>query len=503
MGLEEKMIMLNHFNIMSIRNKKPVTSWKHLIDRKQTPNERTRILRSNGNGEGKIGVVCGPVSGIFVLDDDGSNVLETYSLPRTVTVDTPRGGKHYYFRWVSALDDKITTLTGVLEKVDTRGYGGYVAWYGWRNPPNLFPLVNPPQWLIDKLPNKESDRKSTKEIESTSGSINKSWVANKLSGLKQGVYNWNTTFTSVAGSLRSRGYEPDDIFELLRGRATELGFPLSDLQTVCASVGRYKPGTTVQSTDEEVVLTTKVLSEKLTTEWFVDPQLISKQSITFLAGLPETCKTWMLMDLSLALATGTKWLGLYPCKKARVIYLDQERSRAVTIERFNALIKGRGLKPEQLDETLLIKPQSRFKFNLGQSFASFDRLLTVFKPGVVLIDSFKKIHSNNEISSQDMQALFTKVEELKDKYGCAFVFIHHETKSVIERRSKDFSVKSTDAGGAIDLQQTAEHFFNTVETASGNTLYHTKNNLGAKGPSHVVKVVDLLSDRSSIAVKAY
>gem|GEM_PF-4214336 len=489
------MIMLDRFNVMPVKSKKPLVSWQNLIDHEQTLAERNRVLE----GGTDIGVICGPVSRLFVLDDDGSKELKNHHIPRTATVNTPRGGRHYYFKWVPELDDKVTTGTDVFGEAkkagqkgaDSRGHGGYVVWYGWENPPNLIPFARPPQWLINYLPNKKNTRKIA----------DRPTTAQIVSSIKEG--NRNDSFTKVAGSLRARGYSVEVMFEILKPKAREVHFPEEELYAVCRSIGRYKPNTVDRPSDEAVISTTQVLSEKLHTEWFVDPQLISKQSVTFLAGLPEAGKTWMLMDLALALATGARWLGLYPCKRLRTIYLDQERSRASTVERFNALIKGRNLTPDQLDDTLLIKPQSRFKLNAARSFESFDRLLTAFRPDVVLIDSFKKIHSNNELSSQDMQALFTRVEELKDKYECAFVFIHHETKSVISRRSEKFSVKSTDAAGTIDLQQTAEHFFNVVEASSGSMLYHTKNNLGLKGPPHVVKIVDLLPDRSKIAVEAY
>lgn len=498
MGLEkEKMIMLDRFNVMAVRNKKPITSWATLVNAQQSFVERQNVLTS-GN-KNTIGVVCGPVSKLFVLDDDGSKELKNYHIPRTATVNTPRGGKHYYFKWVPELDSKVTTGTDIFGEVkengqkgaDSRGHGGYVVWYGWENPPNLIPFARPPKWLIDQLPNK----KNTREI------VNRPTTVQVISSMKEG--NRNDSFAKIAGGLRARGYSVEAIFEILKPKAREVGLSKEELYSVCKSMGRYKPNVVDRPTDEEVILTTQVLSEKLHTQWFVEPQMISKQSITFLVGLPEAGKSWILMDLALALATGTKWLGLYSCKRLRTIYLDQERSRSSTVERFNALIGGRNLTPEQLDDTLLLKPQSRFKFNIGHSFESFDRLLTAFRPDVILVDSFKRIHSNNELSSQDMQALFTRVEELKDKYECAFVFIHHETKSVIAKRSDKFSVQSTDAAGTIDVQQTAEHFFNVVETSSDRMLYHTKNNLGLKGPPHIVKIIDLLPNHSKTVVKAY
>jgi Bifunctional DNA primase/polymerase, N-terminal len=82
-----------------------------------------------------IGVRTGPQSGIFVVDldcdsDSGLDGIAAFrelqnggTLPETITVQTPRGGEHLWFRWV----DGITNSTSKLAPgVDVRGAGGYV-----------------------------------------------------------------------------------------------------------------------------------------------------------------------------------------------------------------------------------------------------------------------------------------------------------------------------------------------------------------------------------------
>lgn len=470
------------FNVIPVSNKVPQIAWKEYTERQQTIEERNKFISSKQ----QLGIVTGKVSGIIVLDDDGGLNLETHPIPKTWTARTPRGGTHYYFKWQACLDDKISTKTELFQKVDVRGNGGYVVHYGFRSPTTTTPLANPPQWLIDLLPNKEQTQKS---------------AILKLEEAKEG--NRNDTLFKAASSLRGRGLPYEEIYRLLKPQADELNYPDSELQVLCASACKYKPRISNIDTDDSICQLSTVLSETLKTEWIVNPTLISRQSITFIVGLPEARKTWILMDLALSISTGTKWLGQFECKKNKVIYLDQERSRASTIERFNQLLTGRELQSKDLDDTLLLKPQSRVKLNLEQSFESFSRVCDKFKPDIVLIDSFKKIHSSNELSSQDMQSLFTKIEELKDRFSCSFVFIHHEPKGVIQKRKENFEVRATDASGTVDLQQTAEHFFNVVDDQTGSMLYHTKNNLGNKISPVLVKVEDQNESKTSIKITAY
>lgn len=447
--------------------------------------------------EADIGMVVGKRYDTCVLDIDGQEGFEElnriclrFSLS-TRSVQTKRGYQ-YHLKYPKNFEGK-TTLAGLLPSVDFRGEGGYV-----KLPPSKFsdgsgrytwesgldtPLAECPQWLLDLLAEKNKPRVSDREA-------GESWLKEKLDSIAPG--NRNQSYTSIAGSLRSRGYSSQDIYSILSASALINDFDLNELQTICESVGGYTPRVQVES-DDEVVAPSKVLSQKSKVKWLIEPKLVSVNSLSFIVGLPKACKSWILMDLALALATGTEWMGRFPCKESKVIYLDQERGKDSTIERFNQLIGGRGIDAESLDKNLFIKPQSRTKIDLPNSYNAFDRMLEKFRPDIVLVDSFKKFHSKNELATQDMQIVFTKLDELRDKYGCSFVFIHHETKGVISKRKEEFTVTAFDAAGTVDLQQSADHFFNVLAYTEKDTsmMYHTANNHGALLEPFKVHVVDV------------
>lgn len=110
--------------------------------------------RKNAN----IGLVTGPISGIFVLDVDGTegeSSLSNYpKLPHTLTSTTGRGF-HYFFRYP---DKKVFTRAGKFAAgLDVRGEGGYIV-----APPSVHstgtiyqflddtaPIADAPDWLLD------------------------------------------------------------------------------------------------------------------------------------------------------------------------------------------------------------------------------------------------------------------------------------------------------------------------------------------------------------------
>jgi replicative DNA helicase len=102
-----------------------------------------------------VGIACGAVSGIFVIDVDvndgkvGDKTLRDLEaihgeLPETYTVRTPTGGWHYYFRYDSARPISNGKL-GL--HVDTRGDGGQVV-----APPTLHPDTGTPYQVYLDVP---------------------------------------------------------------------------------------------------------------------------------------------------------------------------------------------------------------------------------------------------------------------------------------------------------------------------------------------------------------
>ena len=105
-------------------------------------------------------------------------------------------------------------------------------------------MASAPQWLVDLLSDK--GRSFRQGIGNATSTKPDNWFAEALSGLKEG--NRNETFTKLAGSLRARGYSVSDIFGLLKGAALEVAFPLTELETIANSVGRYTPSTITKQT---------------------------------------------------------------------------------------------------------------------------------------------------------------------------------------------------------------------------------------------------------------
>lgn len=499
---------------VSNETKIPLVKWDRLQDELPTFAEITEWFTPNNRS---VGVALGKISNLFLLDFDFTKHSESkawyeankHRLPRTWAERTKSGGLHLYFKWTTALDGKQTNTTSFLSKgVDTKGYGGYAKitpseGYSWIAPPHTTPLANPPDWLVELLSAKGN---SFRRPLSTGNIGRPNWFADALAGLKEG--NRNETFTKVAGSLRARGYEVRDIFELLRGKAVEVGFPLGELEIIANSVGRYAPNPanndpTVHGTADDVE---SFLSNIEIVEWIV-PGIISKKSIGFVAGLPETMKTWLLIDLAVEAArrdTGGCWLGRFPVKnRAKVLFIDQERFKGETQRRFRAVLAAKNLQPEELRGQLFIRCGTTTRINLENSFTAFRKELSDIQPDLVLIDSFATFHTVEENNRGEIQEVLERLKQLRNEFGCTFIFVDHENKGAFHAKEQDEQPSAFRMAGSIAKPAAAE-FVLTVRRHDPETsmVYHTKSTLANTVAPFIVKVADV-GDKSKIAVRAF
>ena len=113
------------------------------------------------SGNYNVGIVCGAISDLLVVDVDsaeGQEFIDALDLPDTPTVKTAKG-RHYYFKNPDALVSNKVRLLGV--PVDIRANGGYVVGpqslhesghiYAWEVSPEQVSFAELPDNLLSLL----------------------------------------------------------------------------------------------------------------------------------------------------------------------------------------------------------------------------------------------------------------------------------------------------------------------------------------------------------------
>jgi len=188
------------------------------------------------NPDSNIGIACGSVSGITVIDVDGpqgvASSKQVKGVPSTRMIKTPHGF-HLYF----AYNPGFHTGANFLPGLDVRNDGGYV--------------VGPPSVVDDKAYTVLRDEvlaelllvpevfQQTHRNGNTPNADQPTWVSQALAGVSQG--SRDETATRLAGYFHSKDLPEDIIVELMRPFAERCQPPYAerDLLKTIRSVGRY------------------------------------------------------------------------------------------------------------------------------------------------------------------------------------------------------------------------------------------------------------------------
>lgn len=184
-----------------------------------------------------VGIVTGPVSGILVLDVDGSEgeaELNKRGHPITPMARTGSGGLHLYFRHPEA---ELRTGIRVAPGLDVKARGGYVVAppslgpngqpYEWIIGPEEVDLADPPEWLSQLL---MEPRRNGTSAPPVSDRIPKGQRDREL--------------TSLAGSMRRRGMDEEEIrasLEAVNARRCDPPLEVVQVEKIARSVSRYEP----------------------------------------------------------------------------------------------------------------------------------------------------------------------------------------------------------------------------------------------------------------------
>lgn len=144
---------------------------------------------------------------------------------------------------------------------------------------------------------------------------------------------------------------------------------------------------------------------------------------------PKVGKSWAMLDMVFAVATGGKWLDRYLCEQGRALLVDNELHAETLSGRIRRLLVARQMDADQLGDWLHVDSLRGRLVDLYAMRKYFDRI----EPGkyrLVVLDAFYRFlpKGTDENSNADVAALYNALDRYADRLGCAFALVHHSTK---------------------------------------------------------------------------
>lgn len=151
---------------------------------------------------------------------------------------------------------------------------------------------------------------------------------------------------------------------------------------------------------------------------------LRKGEVGLLVGGTKTAKTWTVMHLHCAMATGGRWMG-YKCSGGKTLLIDGELSTEAIFRRL-AKVKALYGEPELDSDILPLRPEP----------TDIDGLLSLLEEvepntySLLTIDPLFRLMPGNadENSQAYVTSLFTKLTAAAIRMNAAILCIHHTTK---------------------------------------------------------------------------
>jgi hypothetical protein len=213
---------------------------------------------------------------------------------------------------------------------------------------------------------------------------------------------------------------------LLAENAARCKPPLEDreVEAIAKSVSRYESS---PSAVPEIIAKSspEFLALDIPKPRYLVEGIWPEHGIGFVAGPPKSFKSFLVLDMAFALATGRPFLGYFPVPAPRtVLLIDHESSRGALTERVRKA-------EERYGEAKTLYIISNRSFSLEDP-VDIDRLrleISAVRPDQTILDPLASFVRGDENSAQQMGMVVRTLRGLRDEFGTGFAIVHHVQKS--------------------------------------------------------------------------
>ena len=209
--------------------------------------------------------------------------------------------------------------------------------------------------------------------------------------------------------------------------------------------------------------------------------VLRKGHKALISGSSKSGKSFLLMELCVAFATGTEWLGI-KCKKGKVLYVNLEIDENSCLKRFETIAKARGFRLKDLS---LIKV-----WNLRGCSMPLDKMVPKLirkmqgqEYMAFILDPIYKVITGDENTASEMGFFCNQFDTICRETGASAIYCHHHSKGA--QGSKKAMDRASGSGvfardpdallDVIELELTGDLKDNVAE--EGATAWRLETNL--------------------------
>ncbi|MGH8142882.1 MAG: AAA family ATPase [Steroidobacteraceae bacterium] len=194
--------------------------------------------------------------------------------------------------------------------------------------------------------------------------------------------------------------------------------------------------------------------------------LWAEQAVGIVGGEPKCCKSFLALDLAVAVASGTACLRHFPVPHpGRVLLYAAEDALHVVRARLEGICAAAGCVLADLDIQVITAPTLRL--DLPADACALERTVAALQPRLLILDPFVRLHRIDENASGEVAPLLAYLRELQRRHALSVLLVHHAKKSAGRIRAGQALRGSSEfhawGDSNLYLRRAAQHISLTIE----------------------------------------
>jgi hypothetical protein len=167
--------------------------------------------------------------------------------------------------------------------------------------------------------------------------------------------------------------------------------------------------------------------------WLIDG-LWGDQAVGIVGGEPKCCKSFLALDIAIAVASGAPCLRRFPVPRpGRVLLFAAEDALGVVRCRLDGIAAAAGVDLAALDLHVITAPALRIDTLDDQ--LRLANTLDALRPALLILDPFVRLHRVDENVCSEVAPLLAYLRDLQRRFGLALVVVHHARKGAGRARA--------------------------------------------------------------------
>jgi AAA domain-containing protein len=241
------------------------------------------------------------------------------------------------------------------------------------------------------------------------------------------------------------------------------------------------------------VLPAHLLSRRGAEQRWLVSSLWSEEAVGVIGGEPKTCKSFLALDLAVAVATGTPCLRRYSVpRRGRVLLYAAEDALHIVRHRLEGICAAAGVAIADLDVQVITAPALRL--DLDADRARLADTISRLQPCLLILDPFVRLHRIDENVSGEVAPLLAFLRDLQRRHCLAVIVVHHARKSAGNIRAGQALRGSSEfhawGDSNLYLRRDGEQLTLTVEHRAAAAMPTVKLELSECGNALALQLVE-------------